>query len=49
MARLIVGLDDDNFAAREQASTELARIGPAAGPVLRRALADKPSPEARRR
>ncbi len=49
LARLISDLDDDNFATREQASAQLARIGPPAGLALRRALEGKPSAEARRR
>ncbi|HZY89019.1 MAG TPA: sigma-70 family RNA polymerase sigma factor [Gemmataceae bacterium] len=49
VARLIAGLDDDAFAARERASAELAKLGEAAADGLRRALADKPSPEVRRR
>jgi RNA polymerase sigma factor (sigma-70 family) len=41
-------LDDPQFAVREKASSELAKLGRQAEPELRRALADA-SPEARRR
>src|SRR5262249_15170329 len=42
-------LDDDAFAVREKAKTELARLGAAAEPALRQALAKSPSIEMRRR
>jgi hypothetical protein len=48
--RLVAELDHDKFARREEAGRELARLGPQAGPALRRALADaKTSREARSR
>jgi hypothetical protein len=46
---LIAALDDDAFAVRERAETELAKYGDAILPALKRAQADKPSAEARRR
>ncbi len=49
VARLIAGLDDDDFDAREQASAALAKLGAAAGPALRRALKESESAEVRRR
>jgi WD40 repeat protein len=49
VARLITDLDDRHFKVREQASRELARLGPRVEPALRRALANPPSPEVRRR
>jgi hypothetical protein len=49
LARLITALDSDEFAAREQATRELARLGEPAEPALRGALGRKPSAEARRR
>jgi dipeptidyl aminopeptidase/acylaminoacyl peptidase len=49
LARLLAKLDDDAFAVREKATAEIARLGPAAEPALRRALDGKPSPEARQR
>jgi dipeptidyl aminopeptidase/acylaminoacyl peptidase len=47
--RLIADLDDDDFAVREAASRELARLGAEAEPALRGVLLAKPSAEARRR
>ena len=48
--RLVAKLDHDKFARREEAGRELARLGPQAGPALRRALADaKTSRDARSR
>jgi WD40 repeat protein len=47
--RLIAQLDNRRFATRERATRELERIAPLAEEALRKALADKPSPEARRR
>jgi hypothetical protein len=47
--RLVSELDDDEFAVREKASDELAKIGSVAGPALHRALKAEPSAEARRR
>jgi WD40 repeat protein len=49
LTRLIADLDSDRFEVRDRASQELQRLGDRAGPALRRALAGKPSPEARRR
>jgi hypothetical protein len=42
-------LDAEDFAAREKAAAELGRVADQAEPLLRKALADAPSPEARRR
>jgi hypothetical protein len=47
--RLVADLDDDVFARREAAERELARLGEVAVPALRRALAERPSPEVRAR
>jgi hypothetical protein len=48
--RLIADLDSDDFAVRERATGELERLAAGVGPsVLRRVLAGKPPPEARRR
>jgi RNA polymerase sigma factor (sigma-70 family) len=49
IARLIAGLNGDRFAEREQAVHELERLGELAEPGLRKALADRPSLETRRR
>jgi RNA polymerase sigma factor (sigma-70 family) len=49
VARLIAGLDDDRFTVREQATAALERLGPAAEPALRKALAGRPTAEVRRR
>jgi RNA polymerase sigma factor (sigma-70 family) len=49
LARLIAELDSDEFAARERASAELGRLGGAAAPACRKALAGSPSAEMRRR
>jgi hypothetical protein len=49
IARLLAELDDDDFAVREEASAELLRIGPPAEAALRKALAESPSAEVRRR
>ncbi len=46
---LVGRLGDAEFAARERATAELGAIGADAGPALRRAVADDPSPEVRRR
>ena len=48
LRRLVVQLGDERFAAREQASRELASKGPAALPLLRPALSG-PDPEVARR
>jgi WD40 repeat protein len=47
--QLIAELDDKQFAVRERAARELAGRGESARPALRRALAGRLSPEARRR
>jgi hypothetical protein len=45
LTKWIAGLDNDRFAVREKARTELERLGEAAGPALRQALAGKPGAE----
>ncbi len=47
--KLLADLDSDQFAMREKARQGLAELGELAEPALRKALADKPSLEARRR
>jgi WD40 repeat protein len=47
--RWVRQLDSDTFAIRERATRRLREIGRPARPALKRALADSPSPEARRR
>jgi RNA polymerase sigma factor (sigma-70 family) len=49
IAAWIADLDSREFKVREQATRDLGRLGAAAGPALRRALAAEPGPEARRR
>lgn len=49
LARLIADLDSDEFAVREKATAELEKLGERALPAYRKALADKPSLESRRR
>jgi WD40 repeat protein len=49
LARLLAELDADDFDKREAASAELSRMGKLAEAALKRALADKPSAEFRRR
>ena len=49
IARLVTQLDDDSFTVREQATRELGQVGKPAEAALRKALADKSSPEVRRR
>ena len=49
LAHLLAALDAETFERREAASQELARLGEVAETVLRQALANKPSPEPRRR
>jgi RNA polymerase sigma factor (sigma-70 family) len=49
LARLLADLGSADFAARERATAELARLGEGAAPALRKALAGSPAPEARRR
>jgi len=46
--RLIADLDNNRFAAREQATKELGALRDLAAPALLKALAGNPSPEARR-
>jgi hypothetical protein len=47
--RLLADLDSDEFAVRENASRELARLGKKAEPALRRSLGERPSLEKRLR
>jgi WD40 repeat protein len=47
--RLIAALDDSRFEERARAGRGLEQLGAEAEPILRRALADRLSPEARRR
>jgi dipeptidyl aminopeptidase/acylaminoacyl peptidase len=49
LPRLLADLDNDDFAAREKATEEIAKLGPAAAPALCKALDGSPSPELRRR
>jgi hypothetical protein len=49
IARLLADLDDDEFAIREKASAELAKLGEEVEPCLRRALRQQPGPEVRQR
>lgn len=49
LARLIADLDNDQFAVREEATRELEKLGTLAEAELRKALANRPSPEMRRR
>jgi RNA polymerase sigma factor (sigma-70 family) len=49
VAGLLAGLGAGRYADRERAAGELARLGPAAEPALRRALAARPALETRRR
>src|SRR5439155_8384254 len=49
LARLITDLDSGRFAVRERAARELEGLGSAAEPALRKALAGRPSVEARNR
>src|SRR5262249_1221805 len=48
MPQLLRDLDNDAFAVRAKARAELARLGEAAEPALRQALAKSPSLEIRR-
>jgi RNA polymerase sigma factor (sigma-70 family) len=47
LARLIAGLDADEFAVREEATRALEKLGPLARRALRQALDSRPSAEAR--
>src|SRR5206468_3128357 len=49
VARLIADLDSPRFAVRQKALAELQRLGESAEASLRRALADRPNLEVRRR
>jgi WD40 repeat protein len=49
IARLIAALDAENFEEREKAGKELEALGRGAEPALRKALAGRPSAEAKRR
>jgi RNA polymerase sigma factor (sigma-70 family) len=49
IARWLADLDDNQFKVRQQATAELKRLGPAVLPELKKALAQTPSAEARRR
>jgi WD40 repeat protein len=49
LAKLTADLDSQQFAEREKATAELAKLADAAEPALRELLSGKPSPEARRR
>jgi RNA polymerase sigma factor (sigma-70 family) len=49
VARLLADLDSDEFTTRQRAASELEKLGPAIAPTLRKALAGRPSLEARRR
>jgi hypothetical protein len=49
LQRLVQDLDSSQFSRREEASRRLVEIGEEAEPILRQALADKPSAETRRR
>jgi len=49
LARLIADLDDDDFDVREKATAELDRLKGEAVPALRKALAARPSAEAKQR
>jgi WD40 repeat protein len=49
VARLLADLDSEEFAVREKASRELARMGKSVESVLRAALGEKPSAEKQRR
>jgi RNA polymerase sigma factor (sigma-70 family) len=49
VVRLIADLDQSRFAGRERAAADLTRLGEGVVPALRRALAERPKAEARRR
>jgi WD40 repeat protein len=49
LRQMIADLDAVKFAARQRATVELEKLGPAAAPALRLALKENPSPELARR
>jgi WD40 repeat protein len=49
LTKLVADLDNDDFAVREKATEEIAKLGQSAAPELRKALEGKPSPELRQR
>jgi RNA polymerase sigma factor (sigma-70 family) len=49
VGKLIAGLDSDTFAEREAAEAELVKVGRPAEAALRKALAESPSAEVKRR
>jgi hypothetical protein len=49
LAKLIVGLGSDQFAVREAASKELAKLGEQAGPAMHKALEARPDVEVQQR
>jgi RNA polymerase sigma factor (sigma-70 family) len=49
LARLVADLDDPEFRVRDRGTRQLRDLGELAAPALRRALADQPSAEVRRR
>jgi roadblock/LC7 domain-containing protein len=49
LSRLVGDLDADDFAVRDKATRELAKLGRIAEPALRQRLKDEPTLEARRR
>jgi WD40 repeat protein len=49
IAKLLTALESDEFESREAASRELSKLGDLAEPAVRKSLAEKHSPEVRRR
>jgi WD40 repeat protein len=49
IVKLIRDLDDDKYTVRDKAQKALADVGPGAAELLRKALADSPSPEKKKR
>jgi hypothetical protein len=49
LSRLLADLENDEFSTRQMARAELQKLGELAEPALRRALANPPSAESRRR
>jgi hypothetical protein len=49
VAKWVADLDADEFDVREKATQELAKLGPAAGPALKKALEGAVSAEVRKR